>query len=198
MADTPDNQAPTTPQVSVTTRQKWLRGILPHVLTAAVAIGLSLAIQAAMPQPNTTPAPAPTIPIATPSPAPTIAPTALPLPTAPIPASGITRQEVLDLRAEDDRIWTAIYLSRAINQIADAESALRVNDMERAGQMLIATDDSLALAYTRTPNTLRDPIAQLRRDAGGLHADLFLRPENMDMRLASLRQTLLALIAERG
>jgi hypothetical protein len=105
---------------------------------------------------------------------------------------------VLDLRAEDDRIWTAIYLSRAINQIADAESALRVNDMERAGQMLIATDDSLALAYTRTPNTLRDPIAQLRRDAGGLHADLFLRPENMDVRLASLRQTLLALIVERG
>ena len=198
MADTPDNQLPSLLQDRKATRFTWLRHILPHLLTAIVAIGASLAIQGMMPRPVVVAVPAPTVPIATPSPAPTLAPTAPPLPTAPIPASGITRQELLDLRAEDDRIWAAIYLSRAINQIADAESALRVNDMERAGQMLIATDDSLALAYARTPNTLRDPIAQLRRDTGSMHEDLFLRPESMDTRLARLRQTLLALIAERG
>jgi hypothetical protein len=114
-----------------------------------------------------------------------------------LPAGGIARQELIDLRAEDDRLWSAIYLSRAINLIADAETALRANDLARVDQIIVATDDSLALAYDRTTDALRDPIAQLRRDAGMMREDLYLRPEGMDTRLARLRQTLLALIAER-
>lgn len=177
--------------------QRFLRAALPHLLTAILAVSLSLALQSAQPQPLAAPAPTQPALIATPSPAATLAPTLPPAPTVPPPASGITRQELLDLRAEDDRIWSAIYLSRAINQIADAEMALRGNDLERTDQMIVATDDSLALAYARTPDVLRDPIAQLRRDAGMLREDLYLRPEGMDARLARLRQTLLALIAER-
>jgi hypothetical protein len=170
---------------------------LPHLLTALIAISISLAIQAALPRPVAVALPTPTAAIATPSPAATIAPTTPPAPTVLPPASGITRQELLDLRAEDDQIWSAIYLSRAISQIADAETAMRINDLERTDQMIIAMDDSLALAYARTPDALRDPIAQLRRDAGVLREDLFLRPEGVDARLARLRQTLLALIAQR-
>jgi hypothetical protein len=176
---------------------RLLRAILPHLLTATLAVLISLGLQAALPPPVSAPLPSPTLPIVTPTPPPTAAPTAPPLPTAPPPASGITRQELLDLRTEDDRIWSAIYLSRAISQVADAENALRVNDLERADQTLVAIDASLGLAYARTPDTMRDPIVQLRRDAGALREDLYLRPEGMDLRLARFRQTLLALIAER-
>jgi hypothetical protein len=189
MTDAPENQ-PVAAPVS------WMRRLAPHAITAALAIMASLGIQAVLPKTAVVPAPAPTVPIATVAPAPTRLPTQLPVATTVVPISGVARQELLDLRAEDDRLWAAIYLSRAISQIADAESALRINDFDRAGQMIIASDDSLALAYGRTAKELRDPIVQLRREAGGLHADLYLRPENMDARLASLRQTLLALIAE--
>ncbi len=193
---TPDPLLPPSPKPPPA-YQRTVRAVLPHLLTACLAISVSLAAQAAFPQPAAVPAPSPTAAIATPSPAPTNAPTIPAAPTVLPPASGITRQELLDLRAEDDRIWSAIYLSRAISQIADAETAMRINDLERTDQMIIATDDSLALAYARTPDALRDPIAQLRRDAGVLREDLYLRPEGIDARLARLRQTLLALIAER-
>lgn len=178
-----------------------LRALAPHALTAVVAVLASLGIQAALLTPAAPPAPT-ALPALTPTAAAEATsapppPSATPAPTALPPAAGITRQELLDLRAENDRIWSAIYLSRAISQIADAETALRENNLERVDQMLVATDDSLALAYGRTSDALRDPIAQLRRDAGGLREDLYLRPEGMDVRLVRLRQTLLALIAER-
>jgi hypothetical protein len=197
MADTTPDQNPTPTPRTTPAYRRLLRALLPHLFTALVAIALNVVIQASLPRPTALVALPPTLPISTPRPAATALPTVPPAPTAPPPASGITRQELLDLRAEDDRIWSAIYLSRAISQVADAESALRSNDFDRTDQMIIATDDSLALAYARTPNTLRDPIAQLRRDAGVLREDLYLRPEGMDARLAQLRQTLLALIAER-
>jgi hypothetical protein len=195
MSDTPP---PPAPQPAPAPRRAiW--AVIPHVLTGIATLALGVALQSLLP-PTATPAmptAAATVAIATPAPLPTPLPTAPPLPTTLPPASGITRQELLDLRAEDDRIWSAIYLSRAISQIADAESALRTNDLDRTGQMIVATDDSLMLAYTRTPNALRDPIDQLRRDAGAIREDLYLRPEGMDQRLARFRQSLLALIAER-
>jgi hypothetical protein len=169
------------------------------VLTALAAVAISLGAQALVPTlgparvaPATATATPPTV-TASPAPAPTAA---APQPTAPLPAGAITRQELIDLHAEDDRLWSAIYLSRAISLVADAETALRANDLDRVDQIIVATDDSLALAYARTTGTLRDPIAQLRRDAGVMREDLYLRPEGMDIRLARLRQTLLALIAE--
>jgi hypothetical protein len=174
-------------------RQPRWRALLPYLLTAAAAVAVSLAAQAvllgsAAPPPDpalTPPTPRPTLP---PTPAPT------PPPAQPPLSQGITSQEIADLRAEDDRLWTAIYLSRAISQIAEAEADLRANDLEAVDQALIAVDDSLALAYRRAPDSQSDPIDQLRRDTGAVREDLFLRPEGMDARLARLRQTILALI----
>jgi hypothetical protein len=179
---------------------RWFGQFWPHALTALIAISASLGLQLLLqPTSTSTRATATSIPaIATVTPQPVVVPTSIPLPTALPPASGITRQELLDLRAEDDRIWAAIYLSRAISQIADAETALRQNDLERADLMIVATDDTLALAYERTATALRDPIAQLRRDASLIRDDLYIRPEGMDTRLNRLRQTLLALISERS
>ncbi|HWQ14213.1 MAG TPA: hypothetical protein VNL77_15550 [Roseiflexaceae bacterium] len=173
-------------------RTRW-RTLLPHLLTAAAAVALSLGIQAALSGPAA-PAPAPTLtaPTARPTPPPTRQPT--PPPAQPPLSQGITSQEIAALQAEDDRLWTAIYLSRAISQIAEAEADLRANDLAAVDQALIAVDDSLALAYRRASDSQSDPIAQLRRDTSAAHEDLFLRPEGMDARLARLRQTILALI----
>ena len=68
------------------------------------------------------------------------------------------------------------------------------DSLERVDQLIIAADASMGKALTRTASALRDPIAQLRRDAGLLREDLYLRPEGMDARLTRLRQTLLVLI----
>ena len=75
---------------------------------------------------------------------------------------------------------------------------MRTNDLERVDQLIIAADASMAKALTRTASSLRDPIAQLRRDAGLMREDLYLRPEGMDARLIRLRQTLLVLIDADG
>lgn len=198
----PDAPAPepqeTPPARAPVPFQRLLRIIIPHVLTAIIAVAISLGLQAAFFGARVAQNPTPTaIATATARPTATPAPTAVPVPTVPLSASELTRLEILDLRAENDKIWSAIYLARAINQIAEAETALHANDLERVDQMIVATDDSLVLAYARTTDTLRDPIAQLRRDAGTLREDLYLRPEGIDTRLARLRQTLLTLIAER-
>jgi hypothetical protein len=177
-------------------RPCW-RALLPYLATAAAAVALSLALQMALfPRPSAPP-PAPTL--TTPTPRPTIAPTRPPATAAPAPplAAGITNQELADLRAEDDKLWTAIYLSRAISQIAEAEGSMRSNDLGSVDQSLIALDDSLALAYGRAADAQADPIDQLRRDASAIREDIYLRPEGMDARLARLRQTILALIEER-
>lgn len=171
------------------------RSLLPHLATAAAAVAVSLALQAALVGQRAAPLP-PTI--STPQPRPTSLPTATPQPQptgAPL-APGITSQELADLRAEDQKIWTAIYLARAISQIAEAEGAMRANDLDAVDQSLIAVDGSLALAYARAADGQSDPIAQIRRDASAMREDLYLRPEGMDARLARLRQTILALIEE--
>jgi hypothetical protein len=197
---TPTIEPTSTPEATRPAALRWFGHFWPHALTALIAIAASLGLQLLFqPAATTTRTSATSIPaIATVTPQPVVLPTPIPVPTALPPASDITRQELLDLRAEDDRIWAAIYLSRAISQIADAETALRQNDLERADLMIVATDDTLALAYERTATALRDPIAQLRRDTSLIREDLYIRPEGMDTRLSRLRQTLLALIAERN
>lgn len=195
-AETGTPVEPPTPERSAgVVRFAW-RSLLPHLATAAAAVAVSLALQAALGGQRAATAP-PTI--ATPQPRPTPPPAATPQPQptgAPL-APGITSQELADLRAEDQKIWTAIYLARAISQIAEAESAMRANDLATVDQSLIAVDGSLALAYARAADAQSDPIAQLRRDASAMREDLYLRPEGMDARLARLRQTILALIEER-
>jgi hypothetical protein len=169
--------------------------LLPHLLTAALAVAISLAAQQMLSRPT---APAFVVPTPAP-PTPTLAPTATPVPAGavPAPAPDIVRQELIDLRAEDDRLWAAVYLAKAISQVSDAESQLRANDLENVAQSLVAMDGSLELAFERADDSIKSPITELRRTAGALHDDLYVRPEGMDTRLAVLRQTILALVGER-
>lgn len=175
--------------------RRWLRALLPHLITAALAVAISLAAQAllARPAPPTIVVPTPVPP--TPAPAPTA--TSAPDAAVPAPAPDIVRQELIDLRAEDDRLWAAVYLAKAISQVSDAEAQLRANDLENVAQSLVAMDGSLELAFERADDSIKSPITELRRTAGALHDDLYVRPEGMDTRLAVLRQTILALVGER-
>src|SRR5258706_2340138 len=118
--------------------RRWLRVLLPHILTAALAIAISLAAQAMLLHP-TTPAfivPTPAPPTLSPPPEPTATPA--PAGVVPAPAPAIVRQELLDLRAEDDRLSAALYLAKAISQVSDAESQMRANDLENVAQSLVA------------------------------------------------------------
>jgi hypothetical protein len=132
-----------------------------------------------------------------PTPAPTAAAGSAPTSGIPEPEPDIVRQELLDLRAEDARLWAAVYLARAISQVSDAEAQMRANNLENVAQSLVAVDGSLELAYDRADESVKSPIAELRRTAGVLRDDLYIRPEGMDARLAVLRQTILTLIGER-
>jgi hypothetical protein len=170
--------------------------LLPHILTAALAVAIVVALQGLPLRPA-----GPTFVVPTPAP-PT--PTTVPEPTAsaatsvaPAPAPDIVRQELLDLRAEDERLWAAVYLARAISQVSDAEAQMRANDLESVAQSLVAVDGSLELAYERADESIKSPIEQLRQRTSGIHDDLYVRPEGMDGRLAELRQTILTLIGER-
>lgn len=189
--------APASAETAGAPRPSLVRAALPHALTALVAIAVTLGIQAAAPErgpafraPTVAPAASaqPTAPPGSPTPVPA---------TAPPLAAGIARQEVADLRAEIDRLWTTIYLLKAINQLADAQSLLRANDIQAVDQELISVDDSLALAYERADEPLKSPLDQFRRDVDMLRGDLYLYPERMDDRLDQLRQLVLALVEAR-
>ena len=197
MSDTPPESGVPTNNTSRPSWRRWLLAVLPHILTIALAVAIGFALQAALLRPAgpafVAPSPAPAQPTAAP------APTATPAPTggAPAPAPDIVRQELLDLRAEDERLWAAVYLARAISQVSDAEAQMRVNDLEHVAQSLVAVDGSLELAYERADESIKSPIEQLRQRTSGIHDDLYVRPEGMDGRLAELRQTILTLIGER-
>ena len=181
-------------------RPSWRRrlfAVLPHLLTIALAVAIGFALQEALLRPAqpafVVPTPAPPTPTAAQAPTVTPATTS----AAPAPAPDIVRQELLDLRAEDERLWAAVYLARAISQVSDAEAQMRVNDLEHVAQSLVAVDGSLELAYERADESIKSPIEQLRQRTSGIHDDLYVRPEGMDGRLAELRQTILTLIGER-
>jgi len=177
--------------------------LLPHAITAIVAVAASLGVLAllSLQIPATAPAPtaAPATPTAVPSPRQTARP-APPLATALPLSQGISQQELADIRAEGDRKQAQIYLLLAIVQIDDAETALRSNELVSVGQSLVAIDNSLDLAYARyerAGDSARDAIAQRRIEVGKMHDDLYLYPEGMDVRLSTLRQLTLALITEQ-
>ena len=177
--------------------RRWARAAWPHLLTAALAIAISLAAQALLVRPAEPTVIVPTSAPPAPTPIPEPTATAAPPGTAPAPAPEIVRQELIDLRAEDDRLWAAVYLAKAISQVSDAESQMRANDLGNVAQSLVAVDGSLELAYDRADESIKSPIAEMRRTAGTLHDDLYVRPEGMDTRLVVLRQTILALVGER-
>lgn len=171
-----------------------LRTILPYVLTATIAIVLSIGIQMLLPSQATTPSePVAEAPTRTPSPvppSPTIVATELPL------EENIARQELAEVRAELRRVQTTNYLQSAIAQTADAERLLRDNDLQSVSQTFIAVDDSLALAYIEADESVQSPINELRRELSQMHSDLYVRPEDMDTRLGRLRQSMLSLVTE--
>jgi hypothetical protein len=196
-APAPEPGAPVAESASGPSWRRWLRAALPYIITAAIAVAVSVAIQATLLRPAPlgilAPTNAPTAALPTSAPQPTVPP----ITAAPAPAPDIIRQELADLRAEDDRMWAAIYLARAISQVSDAEAQMRANDLENAAQSLVAVDGSLELAYERADESAKSPIEQLRHQAGAMRDDLYVRPEGMDARLVVLRQTILALIGER-
>lgn len=191
---TPPGNAPP-PEQEAAPRLRWLRAAVPHIATALVAVAVTLAIGSLWVRPAPvavsfpTTAPQPTV-VVTPAPPSTPAPTPLPL------SAGVARQEIADLQAEDSRLWTTVYLLKAVNQVAEAEGALQTNDMSSVDQSLIATDYALSLAYSRAEEASKSPIDQFRRNVDRIRGDLYLYPERMDTRLAQLRQLLLALIDE--
>lgn len=185
---------------------RLIRAMLPHAITVFVAVALTLGIQRLLPpvspgsaQPLSQVTPVATAPLteSTVGPSPTSDIPPSPQPTEAPLSAALTRQEVIDLRAQDDRLWAAIYLMRALNHLADAEASLRLNDLARVEQTLTAIDDALAQASARAADADRDPIAQIRRDIGIIREDLYLRPEGMDVRLARVRQAVMTLIEAR-
>lgn len=138
-------------------------------------------------------------------PRPTSAPTAVvlpsPLPPSPVatplqPDERVLNQEIIDLRARLDEVWSGMYIARAAGQIADAEIALRGNDTSEVERVLVAVDSSLALAYDRSDDSTKGPIGEFRSQLGQMRDDLYVRPENLDQRLRSLRQRMMSLVEE--
>ncbi|HEU5015202.1 MAG TPA: hypothetical protein VFT66_21945 [Roseiflexaceae bacterium] len=193
---TPESGATPSDEVTGGSQFSRWRFVLPHVLTAVVAIALSVAVQQAL-APRA-PAPSAAVPTLAPQPTALPAPSPSPVSTPDLPlAEGISRQEIADLHADVDQLWSAMYLSRAISQIADAETTLRANDRQSTNQSLLLVDDSLSLAYARAATSAKDPIEELRREVSQIHDDLYLRPEGLDTRFARLRQNILTLVETR-
>jgi type IV secretory pathway VirB10-like protein len=171
-----------------------LLAALPFVLTALVTIVVTLSIQAAITarQDRALPAPAATqeaLPAPTVSTAPLAPPLAVPPPTS---------EEVTELRSEVNRLWSALYLARAANQLADAEAALRVNNLDEVEQVLATVSASLEQAYERSAEQEKGPISEFRTQVSRMYSDLRVRPEGMDQRLRRLRQSMLTLMDESG
>ena len=178
-------------------QQSWQRrvvyAVLPHLFTALVTLVIAWALWGQ--QRNVV------VSLAQPTPVVVPRPTAMPAPATPTPASevvrDISRQELLDVKAETQALWSAVYLSRALMHASDAELTLRENDLGRVEQILLLLDDVLQRATSNASTTARDPIEQLRRDVVTIRQDLYVRPDGMDQRLARMRQALLTLVGER-
>lgn len=178
-----------------------LRAVLPYLLTAALAVAVSLSLQAliwphtaapATPTAATTPATAPVPGVASPSPAP---PTTRPT-TAGLPDDSVVRLEILDLEAQDRQLWSALYLLRAASQIEDAIFALQGNDLAEADRILLTAYRSLDRAYAYSAEREKGPIDTFRLQISQIRDDLHVRPERLDRRLRQLRQLVLSLVDE--
>lgn len=178
----------------------WLRSSIPFMITVVLSIALTLLVQMALPvHPDVPASAAPWR-----SPAGPAGPVRQPL---PLPSTVLTMTEgttltdtlILELtrqRAEISRLWSAYYLARAANQLADAEAALRINDLSEVEQVLTTVDASLDRAYERSAEQEKGPINEFRTQVSRIHEDLRIRPEGMDQRLRRLRQSMLSLVDE--
>ncbi len=173
-------------------QRRIVRAVLPHVCTALITLAVAWGLWG-QPQPVAVGVTEPTAVVAP-------RPTEIRIAATPTPASevvrDISRQELLDVKAETQALWSAVYLSRALMHASDAELSLRENDLGRVEQILLLLDDALQRATTTAATTARDPIEQLRRDVVTMRQDLYVRPDGMDQRLARMRQALLTLVGE--
>jgi hypothetical protein len=183
--------------------RKRLRSASPFILTVCISVALTLLLQAALPINFQRRIPAA-------SPPDEVSGAALRYPgtsAQPAPAAGITTtlthtlpisQQLHNLQRETDSLWSAYYLARAASQLADAEAALRVNDLNEVEQILITVDASLDRAYDQSAEQEKGPINEFRMQVGKIHADLRVRPEGSDQKLRRLRQSMLSLVDEDG
>jgi hypothetical protein len=119
------------------------------------------------------------------------------------PTNGSVQADIAALRADVEQLqtelrslWSAYYLARAANQIADAEAALRGNDLDEVEQVLVTVGLSLDLAYEQSDEQDKGPISEFRMQVGAIREDVYVRPEDMDLRLRRLRQSMLGLVDE--
>ncbi len=202
---TPEEQG--APAPAAPRRRSLLAAALPYILTAVAAVLCSLLIQAAIAPPAPAAAPTQAAPSAaagatapatlSPPPQATRAPVA-PAPSALPADERVLRLEVLDLEAEDRRLWSALYLLRAASQIDDAVVALQVNDLDEVDRTLLNTRRSLDRAYAFSAEQEKGPIDTFRLQISQIRDDLRVRPEGLDRRLRQVRQLVLSLVDEGG
>lgn len=179
-----------------------LRTALPFVATAVVAVALSLLLQAALPATQAVATPPPTAP-ATAAPAPptaTVEPplaTPTPAPTPLAPDERILAQEILDLRAELRTSQSDTYLLLAALHLADAETALRVNNLDETERLLVTARVALDRAYERA-EVFKSPIDDFRAQVGKMREEVRIYPDGMDQRLRRLRQNILSLVSNNS
>lgn len=199
MPDPPSEEVDSTPSTHMAVWQARLLAFLPFGFTLLAAVILSVLIQSTWlaRQPSVLPTMTPMLPTAVIS-EPTSTIPLIPSPTPPQPDERILSQEILDLRAELRRVWSAYYLMRAAAQLADAESVLRVNELDEVERALVTVRVSLDYAYNFSAEQNKGPIGEFRMRVSDMHEDLRVRPEGMDQRLRRLRQAMLSLVEEQG
>lgn len=195
----------------------WARfqAIVPFVVTSLVTVMVTLFLQLALPIRQSPPRPerasfqppapspesgafpsrglpvVPVVPATSTAREPRIAPQRLP--GAEALSDEAMSRELRSLRAELRDLWSAYYLARAAIQLADAEVALRVNDLDEIERLLATAAVSLDLAYEHSSEQDKGPIGEFRAQVGAMHEDLAIRPENLDLRMRRLRQSMLSL-----
>lgn len=173
----------------------WLLQLVPHVITAACSVALTLGILAFTRDPEPT-----IIPPVRPTMAATAVPVASPITVTRTPQlqpdERVLSQELLDLQIRVDELWSGLYLARAANQLVDAENALRLNDTSEVERILVVVDASLALGYERSGDLNKGPISEFRSQISQIRDDLYIRPEGIDQKLKVLRQRMLSLVEE--
>lgn len=196
--DLPSEEVESKPSTHTAVWQARLLSFLPFVFTLLAAVILSILIQSTWLVRQQ-----PVLPTITPMPPtavvsePTSTIPSIPSPTPPQPDERIISQEILDLRAELRRVWSAYYLMRAAAQLADAETVLRVNELEEVERALVTVRVSLDHAYDFSAEQNKGPIGEFRMRVSDMHEDLRVRPEGMDQRLRRLRQAMLSLVEEQ-
>lgn len=170
-------------------QRRLIKGALPHLITALITLGLAWLV---VPRDRVVVLSSPTpTRVVVAAPTPIVGATVTP---APAVVRDMSRQELLDVKADTAALWSALYLSRGLAHLSDAEVLLLNNDLAGTAQTLVLLDDALQRAGLTAASNVRDPIEQIRRDVVAVRQDLYMRPNGLDKRLRRVRQALLTLI----